>query len=41
MVVGGSNDQSFPNAMGLLDNLENKSDIAVINIDAHLDVSKP
>ena len=35
IIVGGSNDQSFPNALGLL---ENYPDLDVINIDAHLDV---
>jgi formiminoglutamase len=34
-VIGGGNDQSYPNALGLLNN--NKT-IYVINIDAHLDV---
>jgi formiminoglutamase len=39
-VVGGGNDQSFPNSMGLVDKLlqQNWSQgITVINIDAHLD----
>ena len=35
IVIGGSNDQSFPNALGLLMNFP---DLDVINIDAHLDV---
>ncbi|CAF1576511.1 unnamed protein product [Adineta ricciae] len=34
-VVGGGNDQSYPNASGLLNNSKS---IYVINIDAHLDV---
>jgi len=34
-VVGGGNDQSFPNGSALLDNY---SDVGVINIDAHFDV---
>lgn len=38
-VVGGGNDQSYPNASALLDYLQSKSkSIVVINIDAHLDV---
>jgi len=36
-IIGGSNDQSFPNAMGLMDVLGHGR-IGVINIDAHLDV---
>lgn len=35
-VVGGGNDQSYPNACGLLDAVNSK--ISVVNIDAHLDV---
>lgn len=35
IIVGGSNDQSFPNALGLLTNYP---DLDVVNIDAHLDV---
>lgn len=35
IILGGSNDQSFTNAKGLLDNYPN---LDVINIDAHLDV---
>lgn len=35
-VVGGSNDQSFPNACGLMDAVG--PSIGVVNIDAHLDV---
>jgi arginase family enzyme len=35
IIVGGSNDQSFPNALGLLTVFP---DLDVINIDAHLDV---
>jgi len=35
-VIGGGNDQSYPNACGLLNNF--KSDVSVMNIDAHLDV---
>jgi len=34
-VVGGSNDQSYPNALGLL---QHYPDLDVVNIDAHLDV---
>jgi len=37
MVLGGSNDQSYPNFKGLVDGLQNHK-IGVINIDAHLDV---
>lgn len=38
-VIGGSNDQSYFNARGLLDNLINKKEsLGVINVDAHLDV---
>ncbi|MDH5761929.1 MAG: formimidoylglutamase [Nitrospinota bacterium] len=36
-VVGGGNDQSWPNARALLDSKPDRS-IGVINIDAHLDV---
>jgi len=40
--VGGSNDQSYPNGLGLLDYLkENQNDltqVGVVNIDAHFDV---
>uniref|UniRef100_A0A915JGU1 Arginase n=1 Tax=Romanomermis culicivorax TaxID=13658 RepID=A0A915JGU1_ROMCU len=36
-VIGGGNDQSYPNARALMDHLGN-GDVAVINIDAHLDV---
>ena len=35
IIIGGSNDQSFPNALGLM---QNYPDLEVINIDAHLDV---
>ena len=35
IIVGGSNDQSFPNALGLISKYPN---LDVINIDAHLDV---
>jgi formiminoglutamase len=35
IIIGGSNDQSFPNALGLL---QNYPKLDVINIDAHLDV---
>ena len=42
-IVGGGNDQSYPNAAGLLahlctNKLEAKRHVRVINIDAHLDV---
>jgi len=37
-IVGGSNDQSFPNAMGLIDTIVDTKDIGVVNLDAHLDV---
>jgi formiminoglutamase len=38
-VVGGSNDQSAPNGMALLDHLKQGADnAAIVNIDAHLDV---
>jgi formiminoglutamase len=36
-VIGGGNDQSYPNASALLHHRKNKS-VGVINIDAHLDV---
>lgn len=36
--IGGSNDQSFANAAGLLDVLGRTHRVGVINIDAHLDV---
>lgn len=36
-VVGGGNDQSWPNALGLLREYSGKNSVAVINIDAHLD----
>ena len=36
-VVGGGNDQSYPNASALLDQAE-EGPVGVINIDAHLDV---
>ncbi len=36
-VVGGGNDQSYPNAVALLNHHEGNS-VGVINIDAHLDV---
>ena len=37
-VVGGGNDQSYPNASALLNNVDSHKSIFVINIDAHLDV---
>merc|ERR1712137_1451703 len=37
-VVGGGNDQSFPNVSGLLRNCQNPDSVTVINVDAHLDV---
>lgn len=37
-VIGGGNDQSFPNAMGLLRNCNEDNSVVVVNIDAHLDV---
>eukprot|EP01117_Protostelium_nocturnum_P006558 TRINITY_DN2362_c0_g1_i3.p1 TRINITY_DN2362_c0_g1~~TRINITY_DN2362_c0_g1_i3.p1 ORF type:complete len:250 (-),score=82.94 TRINITY_DN2362_c0_g1_i3:25-774(-) len=36
-VVGGGNDQSFPNGSGLID-VFGKDNVGVVNIDAHLDV---
>lgn len=36
-VIGGSNDQSYPNVRSLME-LYPSSKIAVINIDAHFDV---
>ena len=36
-VIGGGNDQSYPNALGLLKNVDDGK-CTVINIDAHLDV---
>ena len=38
VVIGGGNDQSFPNACGLFDALPEDCHVCVINIDAHLDV---
>jgi len=35
--VGGSNDQSYPNASSLLNNYPNTR-VAVINLDSHFDV---
>ncbi|KAJ3088759.1 hypothetical protein HK100_007947, partial [Physocladia obscura] len=44
-VVGGGNDQSYPNASALLAHLSSRNatppSLAVINIDAHLDVRLP
>lgn len=42
-VIGGGNDQSYPNACGLIRAMkekqsEGKHKVGVINIDAHLDV---
>lgn len=37
VVVGGGNDQSYPNARALMDHLRS-GDMAVVNVDAHLDV---
>ncbi|KAJ3356461.1 hypothetical protein GGF32_001486 [Allomyces javanicus] len=37
-VIGGGNDQSYPNARGLLDTLSPTTHLTVINIDAHFDV---
>ena len=37
-VIGGSNDQSYPNAKGLLNTLQPNQKIALINIDSHFDV---
>ena len=37
-VVGGGNDQSYPNAKGLLRHVEKFDRVGVINLDAHLDV---
>ncbi|ORZ36274.1 hypothetical protein BCR44DRAFT_64128 [Catenaria anguillulae PL171] len=37
-VIGGGNNQSYPNATGLLATLPASTRVAVINIDAHLDV---
>lgn len=36
-MIGGSNDQSYPNFKGLVDGTGKKG-FGVINIDAHLDV---
>eukprot|EP00298_Acanthocystis_sp_HF-20_P029616 c8523_g2_i1.p1 GENE.c8523_g2_i1~~c8523_g2_i1.p1 ORF type:complete len:246 (-),score=109.30 c8523_g2_i1:20-757(-) len=39
VIIGGGNDQSFPNALALLQNeKETTNSIGVVNIDAHLDV---
>lgn len=38
VVIGGGNDQSYANALGLLRTLDTKDIPAVVNIDAHLDV---
>ncbi|KAL9650696.1 hypothetical protein ABK040_001752 [Willaertia magna] len=37
-VIGGGNDESYPNAMGLLRTVKDYSTVGVVNIDAHLDV---
>ncbi|KAL0487679.1 formiminoglutamase [Acrasis kona] len=37
-VIGGGNDESYSNAAGLIENVKDISRVAVINIDAHLDV---
>ncbi|KAI9142830.1 putative arginase [Paraphysoderma sedebokerense] len=37
-VIGGGNDQSYANAKGLLESSNKNGPVAVINIDAHLDV---
>ena len=37
VVIGGGNDQSYPNAKGLMSSLKS-GDIGVVNIDAHFDV---
>lgn len=37
IVIGGSNDQSYPNFKGLVDGLQTNK-LGVINIDSHLDV---
>ncbi|KAI9183632.1 hypothetical protein H9P43_004550 [Blastocladiella emersonii ATCC 22665] len=37
-VLGGGNNQSYPNARGLMDALPPATPLAVINIDAHMDV---
>ncbi|XP_065667727.1 formimidoylglutamase [Hydra vulgaris] len=37
IVVGGGNDQSYPNAKGLMSSMKS-GNIGVVNIDAHLDV---
>jgi formiminoglutamase len=37
-VIGGGNDQSYPNASALLNVVDGRRSICVINIDAHLDV---
>lgn len=39
-VVGGGNDQSYPNASALLDHLQktNATSVGVVNVDAHFDV---
>lgn len=36
-IVGGSNDQSYPNSIAFLEACQNQQ-IAIINIDAHFDV---
>jgi formiminoglutamase len=38
VVIGGGNDQSYPNAAGLLDTCAPGTALGVVNIDAHLDV---
>jgi len=37
-VIGGGNDQSYPNAKALLNHNNNDKKIGVVNVDAHLDV---
>lgn len=38
MIIGGSNDQSYPNANAWITNKVKDQEFAVINVDAHLDV---
>ena len=37
-VIGGGNDQSYPNARGMMNTLDDSASVLVVNVDAHLDV---
>lgn len=40
-VFGGGHEVAFPHAMGLFDVLQGKTNLGIINIDAHFDLRKP